>query len=224
MAVIDTSLLSRLNGKTSSTASTSSDQNSAEAIQSRFITMLTAQLQAQDPLSPMDTSQMTSQMAQISTVSGITQLNQTINQLMSAQTSSQALTAANLIGHKVLTAGNTLPLQNGAAVGAIDLAGAADTVQVDIVDGNGRTVDSLKLNNATSGLTYFSWDGTDSASNQLADGNYTFKVKALKDATAIEATAMSFQAVNAISLNQGTTQVILGDGSKVDLSKVQQVA
>lgn len=223
MATIDTNLLNKLNNTTSGTSSTK-DQNSAEAIQNRFLTMLTAQMQAQDPLNPMDTGQMTTQMAQISTVSGIGTLNQTIQQLFDSQASGQSLAAANLIGNKVLAAGNLLPLQNGVASGVINLAESADLAQIEVLDGQGVVVDTLSLSKPDSGETAFQWDGTDVAGNRLPDGNYSFRVRAEKGGAAVSSLAMAYYPVTGVTMNQGTPQVILSNGTRMDLTEVKQVS
>jgi len=226
MTTIDANTLNKINGKTSgsSAASSAADANSPEAIQNRFLKMLTTQLQSQDPLNPTDTAQMTSQMAQISTVSGITNLNKSIQQMIQSQTSSQAMAASNLIGRQVLVDGNGLSLRNGSAAAAVNLAGDADSAKIDIVDATGATVDTLTLNKPGSGTTNFSWDGTDLAGKKVPDGKYTFRIQASKAGVAVQTTPMTFQTVAGITLNQGTPQVVLGDGSRMDLSKVQQVS
>src|SRR5664279_439991 len=89
-------LYSSLNGTPAAKASTTTDS------QSRFLTLLTAQLKNQDPLNPMDNAQMTSQLAQISTVDGIERLNTTLQSLISDSSNSQTMQAAALVGHGVL--------------------------------------------------------------------------------------------------------------------------
>jgi flagellar basal-body rod modification protein FlgD len=186
--------------------------------------MLTTQLQAQDPLNPTDTSQMTAQLSQISTVSGLAQVNQSIQQLVQSQLTSQSLSSAGLIGHRVMVSGNGLTLQNGSAIGAVNLGDAADQAKIQVLNAQGQVVDQLTLKSPAAGVTNFHWDGTDLAGQQLPDGNYTFQVTASKGGTAVDATALSYQTVSAITLNQGTTQVMLQNGSKANLSDVQQVA
>jgi len=93
-------------------------------MQDRFLKLLVAQINNQDPLSPMDNAQMTSQMAQINTVSGIQQVNQTLTSMAAQFSAMQVLQGAALVGHNVLTAGNTLVTDpnTGMAGGAIDLS------------------------------------------------------------------------------------------------------
>src|SRR3972149_4887791 len=85
--------------------------------QDRFLKLLVTQLKNQDPLNPMDNAQITSQMAQISTVSGIEKLNTTLQAMMASSDVGQWLQATAMIGNGVLVPGSTLELQNGTAAG-----------------------------------------------------------------------------------------------------------
>lgn len=108
--------------------------------ENRFLTLLTTQLKNQDPLNPMDNAQMTSQLAQISTVDGIEKLNATLQSLVDNSTDSEALQAAALVGHGVMVPGSGLSLQEGTALGGVELTDAADRVRVTIKDGNGLAI------------------------------------------------------------------------------------
>ncbi|MDP2107925.1 MAG: flagellar hook capping FlgD N-terminal domain-containing protein, partial [Rhodocyclaceae bacterium] len=122
------------------------NKSSATAdIQNRFLTLLTAQLKNQDPTSPMDSAQMTSQLAQISTVDGIERLNATLQKMLGNTADAQAMQAAALVGRGVLVPGSALQLVEGAAVGALELAGPADEVTVTIKDANGLVQRTLNL-------------------------------------------------------------------------------
>src|SRR5579871_653273 len=103
---VSNALMAAVNGAPTSTST-------AQDAQNRFMTLLVTQMQNQDPLNPMDNSQMTSQLAQLSTVSGIDTMNTTLQSLISSYQQSQTLQATSMIGHGVLTAGNSLTLSNG---------------------------------------------------------------------------------------------------------------
>ncbi|MBP9059761.1 MAG: flagellar hook assembly protein FlgD, partial [Rhodoferax sp.] len=105
-----------------------SDSNSS---QDRFLKLLVAQLNNQDPMNPMDNAQMTSQMAQINTVSGIQQVNETLKSMATQFTSMQVLQGSSMVGHDVLLNSNSLTRNEGIARGAIDLAGNTDAVNVE---------------------------------------------------------------------------------------------
>ena len=122
-------------------------------IQDRFLKLLVTQMKNQDPLNPMDNAQVTSQLAQISTVNGIQQLNTTMQSLSSSFLSSQSMQSTSLIGHTVLTDGNSLNIADGVpAYAAIELAQAADSVKVNIVSPAGNIVRQLDLGPQPAGL------------------------------------------------------------------------
>src|SRR5574343_194910 len=131
----NSSLIQQLTGSSSANQTA----NSAEEMQTRFLNLLVTQLKNQDPLNPMDNAQITTQMAQISTVSGIDELNKSIGSMSTMLLQSQSLEAASLVGKKVLVAGNDLTLaEDGSTAGGFELAGPADSVQVQIKNPAGR--------------------------------------------------------------------------------------
>ena len=135
---------------TSATATASSTASSAgsaslNASQDRFLKLLVAQLNNQDPMNPMDNAQMTSQMAQINTVTGIQQVNDTLKSMAEQFTAMQVLQGSSMVGHDVLIEGNTLTAKNGVASGAIDMAGRAESVKIDILSPGGQVVQTINL-------------------------------------------------------------------------------
>src|SRR5471032_413097 len=108
-SVIDTPVASTIN-TTATTSSTATATDDVAADQDKFMKLLVTQLQNQDPLNPMDNAAMTSQLAQLSTVTGINKVNATLESLRTDQASSQSLTATNLIGKGVLVAGKGIQL------------------------------------------------------------------------------------------------------------------
>jgi len=226
MTTVSSDLLAAVNGSSSSTSTTSSlNDNSPDAIQQRFLKLLTVQLQNQDPTSPMDNSQLTTQLAQLSTVSGISQLNTTLTALMSNLGTSQSLQAANMIGHSVLAPGNNVTLTSDTttatdgtstttqkAIFGVQLAGNADSVKVTIRDSAGNVVHSLDLGAQTAGTLPIIWNGATDAGGQAKDGTYTFDVTATSAGTAVGATALAFGTVASVST--GT------DGVKLNVSNI----
>ena len=167
----------------------------ANASQDRFLKLLVAQLNNQDPLNPMDNAQMTSQMAQINTVTGITQLNETVKSLASQFNSMQMLQASNLVGRGVLVQGNTLSIdKDGQAQGAVDLSGKADKVSVQILSPGGQLLDTLELGANAAGRVPFTWD----ASSYEGDGNPVFKVTALQGGTSVPSTTLARDVVTSV--------------------------
>ncbi len=187
----------------SSTSTTSSAKNTSIASQDQFLKLLVAQLQAQDPLNPMDNAQMTSQLAQISTVDGINKLNTTVTSMLDQLGAVDQLNAASMIGHTVLVDGHRIQLSygdDGSAVagGGITLDGSASNVKVEIKDSNGTVVDTIDLGALAAGNHAFTWDGLSSADAKMTAGNYTFNVTATNNGTAVKATEMNFGLVDSV--------------------------
>lgn len=211
-------VIASLNGKSSSTSSSSS----AADLQNNFLTMLTTQLQNQDPLNPMDNSQMTSQLAQISTLEGIQGLNTTLTSLLASYNTSQALQASSAIGSQVLVEGNKLALSSGLGQGGVTLAGAADKVTVTIKDSAGKVVQTQDLGKQPAGTVAFTWDGKNASDTQLADGNYTFAIEASSNGTKVGATPIQVGTVNAVVKSGSSFVLELNSGETVAFDNVLQ--
>ena len=112
--------------------------------QADFLRLMTEQLQHQDPLKPMDNTQMVAQMAQMSTVQGITDLNKTVKGFQESMASDQVLRGAALVGHQVLVPSEKLVLEKEGSVEGTVAAPSAGIITVDITDANGAKVTSRR--------------------------------------------------------------------------------
>ena len=211
-----------------STSSGSGSVTSAADMQDQFLTLLVAQLQNQDPTSPMDNSQLTSQMAQISTVSGIEKLNSTVESVTSQFASMQMLQGVSMIGHTVLSAGNQLGLAKEAEDGtkslsgtaAFDLDASASNVTVTITDANGKIVDTIEMGSANAGRSYFTWDGSNYTGESM---DLRFKVTATNGDAAVKSTTLSPNAVVATSISNGSLMLELANGESINYNSVKAV-
>jgi len=197
-------LMSTMNAK-------KAEVDSVEADTNKFMTLLVTQLKNQDPLNPLDNAQVTSQLAQLSTVTGVNKLNATLESLKSSYQSSEAMQAANLIGHGVLVEGNHIQLQGGKAVLGVDLASAADGVQVIVSDPRtGKDVATIDLGANGAGTLPLAWDGVPDPTNlggdgkpvKLADGQYSFRVLARRGGENLtDAKGLAFDSVASVTTN-----------------------
>jgi flagellar basal-body rod modification protein FlgD len=204
-------------------ASSGKSGTTAADLQNNFLTLLTTQLQNQDPLNPMDNSQVTSQLAQISTVSGIDKLNTTIQQMTQSFLAAQQVQASALIGHGILSGGSSLSLQSSSAAGGVNLDQAADRVTVKILGANGQVVRTLNLGSATQGVTDFTWDGLRDDGTHAPDGAYTFQVTAVQGSKQVNAQPLALGLVQSVTLgSQGVVLNAAGLGS-VSLADVKQI-
>ena len=112
----------------------------------RFLKLLVAQMQNQDPLNPMDNAQVTSQMAQIQSVNGIEKLNRSVEGLGSQFAQMSALQGASLVGRDVIVPGNRLVINDEDLVqGGFELNGPADSVKVEVLNGGGAPRDGIDV-------------------------------------------------------------------------------
>ncbi len=204
-------------------ASSKKSGSQADQIQDRFLTLLVTQLKNQDPLNPMDNAQMTSQLAQINTISGIEKLNSTVGQMLEIYDNGQAMQAAGMIGKYVLIDGNALPLREGATAGGVLLPEPADEVTVTILDAAGNTMQSQKLGPQQAGSMSFTWDGKKSDGTAAADGSYSFKVEALRGGKKIEADELQLGMVNAVVRSKDGFLLDLGPRGTVAFADVEQI-
>lgn len=231
-------LMATMNPKSTKAASGASGSSgtgtdSVAADTDKFMTLLVAQLQNQDPLNPMDNAQMTSQLAQLQTVTGINNLNTTLNSLSASYQNTESMQATNLIGHGVLVDGNSVDLASSAGVLGVNLGTDADDVKVDISDSSGTVVDTIDLGAQKAGSLPLVWNGVPDATKldssgkpvTLPDGKYTFTVtataagKALKDAT-----GLAYDSVGSVSTSSTDgVKLYLASKGTATLSDIKQV-
>lgn len=204
-----------------STASVAPASMSAE--QTQFMTLLVAQMRNQDPLNPMDNNQMTSQIAMLNMVSGIDNLNKTLNNMSTSQQLGDSLKATDLIGHSVLVPSSNVVLNNGSADFSVDLAGDAQTVNVMVLDKYGVLVKSFDIGSQTAGIHSLNWDGLSDNGTQLVDGSYSIKVDAQKNGQSVDATTLAADTVNNLGLSGGLATLQLSKLGNVGLSDIRAV-
>jgi flagellar basal-body rod modification protein FlgD len=220
---------------TGATAATSSSGTSGSGAAAgatlggtNFLTLMLAQLKNQDPTSPVDSNQFLNQLASLSTVQGITQLNTSFGSLSSSLVSSQALQASSLLGHQALVSSKTANLTaNGSVSGAVDVPQTTSQAVVNISDSSGALVRQINLGAQSTGLANFSWDGKLQDGSQAAAGQYTLSAQfagATSGATA--ASTYVNGVVQSVTMGAGQTGLTLnvsGLGS-VPFSGVKQIS
>ncbi len=211
-------LAAQLSGTKTATATSSSTE-----LSDRFLKLLVTQLKNQDPLNPMQNAELTTQLAQMSTVEGVNKLNDSMTGLLTQTRATQALQGASLIGRQVLAEGKLLNLGAAGAAGGVNLAGTADSLKIDILNASGGVVRSLDLGAQPAGLTRFAWDGQDAAGNALAQGAYGFKVSASAAGKSVETTAYSLAEALSVSLAANGLDVELTGLGNLGLDKIKQI-
>ena len=128
--------------------------------QEDFLKLMTTQLQNQDPFAPMENGEFIAQMAQFSTVTGITSMDESLKDVASKLGETRVATATNMLGHSVLVPGSIARVDDDGSVnGVIDLPSASSNVNVVFKSQNGDILDTINLGNQPSGLVGFAWHG-----------------------------------------------------------------
>jgi flagellar basal-body rod modification protein FlgD len=201
-------------GTAASTSNAAANANSED----RFLKLLVAQLQNQDPLNPMDNAQVTSQMAQIQTVSGIEKLNSTVLGLNAQFAQLQTLGGAALVGRNVLIEGNRMAATDGVGHGGFELASQADRVKLELLDGSGRVIDTKELGASASGRHSFDW--TPPAGGDATQATQ-FRITATLGTTAVTATTYTQDRVDAVSAGVDGLVLELANAGPVSYDKVK---
>ncbi len=152
--------------------------------QADFLSLLVQQMRNQDPTKPMDSSQMVSQLAQISQVSATQGLQTSFDALSASLQGNQMLQASSMVGRGVTVPSNAGQLHNGTLDGAVNVPGGGSQVVVRITDAQGNVVRTLDMGTPSSGLVAFHWDGTGDDGKVAPEGVYGLTAQAGNTAVA----------------------------------------
>jgi flagellar basal-body rod modification protein FlgD len=192
----------------------STEAAKTDEMSDRFLTLLVAQMQNQDPLNPMDNAQVTTQMAQINTVNGIEKLNRTMTGMAAQFGQLQMLQGAALVGRDAVVEGNHLALREGVGQGGFTLSASADNVRVEVLSPTGEVLETMQLGARAAGEHDFEWTPPSTLS-EAAREDLRFRVVATRGTTETQATPLMRDRVDAIR----TT----GDGLTLELRRSGQV-
>lgn len=178
------SVSSTLTSTSASTGTSASSLTQVSTTQTDFLTLLTAQLETQDPFDPVDNADLVAQLATISNTTGIAEMNQSISEMTASMASIEGLLSTSRLGDAASWIGRTMLVESDHAApnaagdysGQITLTDASDDVTVSLVDGDGNTVKTIALGAQAKGDVSFYWDGYDDAGNYVAGDTYKVKV------------------------------------------------
>src|SRR5215471_6174456 len=209
---------------TSSTLSNSDQINLNNQIAGNFnsfLTLLTTQLQNQNPLDPLDTNQFTQQLVQFASVEQQMNMNTQLQTLVSLQQTAQNSQALGFVGKTVTVNGTTAPLTNGQAQWTFNPPSPA-TATFTVTDSTGQTV-LTKTGTVQPGAQSFNWNGLDASGRQWADGNYTLTITAVganRQSVAIPTTVTGM--VSSVDLTQSPPLLSIG-GQTYTLNQILSV-
>lgn len=204
---------------TKTTGNQSDAVKKAQDNQDRFLTLLVAQMKNQDPMNPMENAQLTSQIAQIQTVTGIDQLNTGIDKLGNQLGQTQGMNAVSMVGRSVMLEGNRLLMGSEAAQGAFELDGAADAVKVEIVTAAGTVIDTLQLGAASQGRHTFTWK----PETYSGDQQLYARIEATRGSKLVKSTTYSRDMVMALNTKDGQLKFELASGKEAGFSDLVSV-
>ena len=175
-----------------------------------FLTLLTTQLQNQDPTNAMDANQMTQQLVQFASVEQQIKVNTNLERLLSVEQGNQLVSAAPLMGRMVEVESDRLALQGGQAQLRLPAAGQATRADISVQDTSGRLLRRAEVPLGGS-MTNWTWDGRDANGAQLADGAYRFTVTGMRpDGTTMPLEAGVLARATAVDRRDGEVRLSLG--------------
>jgi flagellar basal-body rod modification protein FlgD len=187
-----------------------------------FLTLLTTQLQNQDPLSPLDTNQFTQQLVSFSQVEQQINTNSNLQQLITLQSAGASISALPLVGQNIEYNSPTAPLSNGQANFVYGLPSATSATALTVLNSSGNVV-YTQPGETDAGTHVFNWDGKTNAGVQLPDGNYTLKIQAVgAGGSPVTPSIASIGAVQAVGVEDGAATFTV-NGMAVPMSELVTV-
>jgi flagellar basal-body rod modification protein FlgD len=222
---LDTTLSSLgINTTANTAAQTATTSGSASLGQADFLKLMTAQLQNQDPFNPVDNTQMVAQMAQFSSVAGISEMSTTLKAIQAKLSGASANEATAYIGKTVLASGDVAyGRTTGGLSGGVELAGKATNVTVTIKNANGEVMKTIDLGQQDAGTIYFDWDGKNGLDEDSGPGPFTISVDAKSGADSVPAGTLVWAPVQSVSTTSGQIILTLPGIGEVPADQIRQI-
>ena len=200
----------------------SAERSATDEMGDRFLKLLVAQMQNQDPLNPLDNAQVTTQMAQINTVSGIEKLNSTMQSMAGQFTQLQMLQGVALVGRDAVVPGNALAIREGRGLGGYQLDSAADNVRVEVLSPSGQVLDTIDMGARAAGEHRFDWTPPSSLPASAQEG-LRFRVIATRGANSSEAQTLMRDRIDAVRTGADGLVLELGRSGRTPYTQVKAI-
>ncbi|WP_340607650.1 flagellar hook assembly protein FlgD [Xenorhabdus bharatensis] len=210
-------------------ASSPKKKQDSNDIKDNFLNLLVAQLKNQDPTNPMQNNELTTQLAQISTVEGIEKLNKSLGAVIGQMEGNQAMQTTQLIGRKVMIPGDKILTGSSEDKGisvstfGFELARPAEHVKVTIRNKNGVVVREIEFKSVQNGIHKVNWDGKDADGKEVENNAYSFTVSASYRDQALVTLPLVAAEVNGVTRGEDGTKLDLGLAGTVTMDKVRQI-
>ena len=190
-----------------------------------FLNLLVAQLQNQDPLSPLDSTAFTSQLAQFSSLEQLSNVNENLEYLQMYQASINNAQAVSFIGKNIDALGSSIQLESGENQDIhFELSQDSSSVVINIYDGAGSLVKYIENGPLGEGKQSVEWDGTDNGGNALPEGIYKFEVMAVDaNGDKVQTATYISDRVTGVTFKNGVTYLLAG-GMKIPIGDVIEVS
>ncbi|MDE1487767.1 flagellar hook assembly protein FlgD [Xenorhabdus bovienii] len=198
-------------------------------IKDNFLNLLVAQLKNQDPTNPMQNNELTTQLAQISTVQGVEKLNKTLGAVVGQMEGNQAMQTTMLIGRTVMIPGDKILVgpdeENGISTSpfGFELTRPADNIKITIRDKEGVVVRKVEAEKVNVGVHKVQWDGKDADGKEVINGAYNFTVSASYQDQALVTLPLTSAEVNGVTRGEDGTKLDLGLAGTVTMDQVRQI-
>ncbi len=206
--------------------SQATQQARTELGQEQFLMLMITQFRNQDPLKPQDPSEFLSQLAEVTNVAGIAEMNRSVANLADSLYAGQALQAASVVGRNVLAPADEARLDAGGTVrGSVDLPASTQGGYVRVLDASGSLVKEIPLGLRGAGLAAFEWDGTSSTGQPAAAGEYRFVAGYRNGESESAADVLLAKRVNSVSIGGDgrRTEITTDDNQTVALADVRAI-
>ncbi|VAW94128.1 Flagellar basal-body rod modification protein FlgD [hydrothermal vent metagenome] len=206
--------------------------------QEDFMKLMTAQMNHQDPMKPMENGEFITQMAQFSQVSGMKDIKNSFAILASSLQSNQALQASSLVGRSVLVPGNDVELREGESIkAAVNLPESSNDLRVNVINSAGELVHTLNLGQHKAGAVNINWSGVISKqvknsegeiktiTEQAVPGKYTLQAAYMSDGKSQAAETLVADSVESVSLGKPGEPIVLNltNSGMMKLPDVKQI-
>lgn len=209
----------------STPANQSASKTGIGADYEQFLQLLTAQIQNQDPLAPMESTEFITQLAQLSSVEQSVATNEKLSRITGQIASVTAIADIGLIDREVSVETGSVKLDEGVAEISYTLSRTAQTAQVNILDEAGTVIRSIEGPTPAAGEpATLTWDGRDSSGSLVADGYYTAEINAESPAGETVGYRMfSDLRVREVALDDLGTSLVLENGERIQSERVMSV-